>query len=260
VKIAFLSSIYLKNCESIYKKRKELITKTYDEQQLAIEEETICSIGQWRHYLLDKGFESIMLCRNNLFIQQKWCEENDFVPSSDDTEFEIVKEQVIRLKPDILFVFGASYYHKNNRLEKLVKENPTIKKNICWYGAPEGDDGIFMEYDLVLTNSLTLRDSIRGRGVKSEQLNHAFEPIMSEIIKHDGLLLGMIDGRLRSQSLIISANKIMSGGHLLLDNSDRLEYNEGMNYLEKLGWKRIKLVGLCFGYEWDSHTSVSQKK
>ena len=36
--------------------------------------------------------------------------------------------------------------------------------------------------------------------------------------------LGSIDGRLRSKSLIISADKIMSGGHLLLDNSDRVEY------------------------------------
>ena len=71
--------------------------------------------------------------------------------------------------------------------------------------------------------------------------------------------LGSIDGRLRSQSLIISANKIMSGGHLLLDNSDRKTYSEGMQYLDKLGWRKEKLNGLGFDQKWESYSCVWKK-
>ena len=71
--------------------------------------------------------------------------------------------------------------------------------------------------------------------------------------------LGSIDGRLRSQSLIISANKIMSGGHLLLDNSDRQTYSEGMQYLDKLGWCKEKLNGLGFYQKWESYSCVWKK-
>jgi hypothetical protein len=71
--------------------------------------------------------------------------------------------------------------------------------------------------------------------------------------------LGSIDGRLRSQSLIISTKKIMSGGHLLLDNSDRVEYYEGINYIEKLGWKKKDFSGLVYDYDWESSTTVWQK-
>jgi spore maturation protein CgeB len=214
MRIAFLSSFYHKHCINIYQKHKDLDNKSYIEQEKIIKNETICSIGQWPEYLEDMGWEVIMICRNNLFIQQKWCEENDFVPSSDDTEFEIVKEQVKRFKPDILFVFGASYYHKNNRLEKLVKNNPTIKKKICWYGAPEGKSNIFNNYDLILTNSIDLRDSLRNNKLNSEQLNHAFEPKVLNLIKKKS-----------------KVNKICFLGSLIPGNK---WHTERLNYLEKI--------------------------
>jgi hypothetical protein len=71
--------------------------------------------------------------------------------------------------------------------------------------------------------------------------------------------MGSIDGRLRSQSLIISANKIMSGGHLLLDNSDRISYSEGMQYLDELGWFKETLNGLGFDQKWESYSCVWRK-
>ncbi|MDA9962496.1 hypothetical protein N9D63_06385 [Opitutales bacterium] len=71
--------------------------------------------------------------------------------------------------------------------------------------------------------------------------------------------LGSIDGRLRSKSLIISADKIMRGGYLLLDNSDRVEYKEGIHYLKEHEWRKTDLSGLCYDYDWESSTTVWQK-
>tara|TARA_Y100001978_G_C23650233_1_gene413024 strand:+ start:38 stop:1246 length:1209 start_codon:yes stop_codon:yes gene_type:complete len=214
LKIAFLSSIYPKHCNFIYNRNSELRHRTYLEQQIYIEKKTICSSGQWPYHLDKHGYEGIILCRNNLFLQSRWCEENDFIPSSDDPEFEIIKEQVKRFKPEILFIFGASYYNEQNRLEKLVKNIPTIKKKICWYGAPEGKSNIFNNYDLVLTNSLTLRDSLRNMNINSEQLNHAFEPTVLNLIKKKPKL-----------------NKICFLGSLVPGNK---WHTERLMYLEKL--------------------------
>ena len=147
----------------------------YNQQYNFIKDDTICAMGEWPSYLKNLGFESIMLCRNNFVLQNTWCIENDFMPQSDDVEFEIVLEQTKRFNPDILFIFGASFYAQNNRLEKIVSNCSHITKKVCWYGAPEGNENIFKNYDLVLTNSIKLRDSLRQKKIISEQLNHAFE-------------------------------------------------------------------------------------
>ena len=51
----------------------------------------------------------------------------------------------------------------------------------------------------------------------------------------------------------------MSGGYLLLDNSDRVEYEEGIHYLEEHEWWKTDLSGLCYDYDWESSTTVWQK-
>ena len=176
LKIAFVSSIYPKHRDHIYKKRRDLSKKSYKEQQLIIEEETICSMGMWTHHFMREGHEAIMICRNNIIHQNKWCEENGFTPKSEDYEFEIVKEQLIRFKPEILFIFGASYYAQKKRLVNLSYSIKSLKKKFCWYGAPEGENKIFKDYDLVFTNSVHLRQVLNESGLNAQQIDHAFEP------------------------------------------------------------------------------------
>jgi hypothetical protein len=180
MRIVFLSSIYPDHLKIIYTKNKFLKRKTYAEQEKFIEKEAICSMGKWPKLLSDNGHESIMLIRNNSYMQEMWSRENEFEKFSNDYEFEILNEQIKRFQPEILFIFGASYYAENNRLERIINNCTSIKKKICWYGAPERSENVFAKYDLVLTNSTFLRDSIREKGGKAEQLDHAFEP---EILK-----------------------------------------------------------------------------
>ena len=187
---------------------------SYDQQYKFIKDETICSMGEWPKYLKTLGFESIMLCRNNFVLQNTWCIENDYTPQSNDIEFEIILEQTKRFNPDILFVFGASYYDQNNRLDIITNNCTSIKKRICWYGAPEGNEKIFGQYDLVLTNSIFLRDSIRKKGGKSERLDHAFEPEIIKAIKKKPKI-----------------NKVCFIGSLIPGNE---WHNKRINYLEAL--------------------------
>jgi spore maturation protein CgeB len=183
VKIAFISSIYLKHLEQIYIKNECLENRTYTEQYEIIQKEAISAIGRWPIHLNKLGIPSIMFCRNNPFIQDTWCKENHFHPKTEDTEFEIILEQVRRYKPTHLFIFGASYYAHGNRIIKIQSKCPTIRKKITWYGAPERNEKIFKEYDLVLTPSCKLQERLDDMGICAKQINHAFEPKTLDYLK-----------------------------------------------------------------------------
>ena len=66
---------------------------------------------------------------------------------------------------------------------KISDKCPSIRKKICWYGAPEGDISKIKEYDLVLTPSKGLQDSLTKVGINSRVLSHAFEPRALDLIK-----------------------------------------------------------------------------
>ena len=112
-------------------------------------------------------------------------------------------------------------------------------------------------------NTIIYYDWIFGAGIgKIKESNNADESPYLDVLKElpdNSFSLGSIDGRLRSQSLINSANKIISGGHLLLDNSDRKEYSEGMKYLNNIGWEEKTLNGLGYAQEWESYSCVWKK-
>ena len=50
MKIAFVSSFYVKHMEQIYDKFKDLHKKSFKEQNEKIRDEPICSMGEWPKY------------------------------------------------------------------------------------------------------------------------------------------------------------------------------------------------------------------
>jgi hypothetical protein len=68
-----------------------------------------------------------------------------------------------------------------------------------------------------------------------------------------------IDGRLRNESLKIASRKVKKGGFILLDNSDRNDYEEGIEFINNLGWSRQDLQGFCYSLEWDVKSTIWQK-
>ena len=116
-----------------------------------------------------------------------------------------------------------SIEHESSWLEKLKRERRIVKYSNKW--------------------GFSLRD------LHTEKNNNVDgSPYLQRIreLPDNSFNLGSIDGRLRSQSLIISTDKIISGGHLLLDNSDRKTYSEGMEHLDNLGWEKKTLNGIGF--------------
>ena len=94
--------------------------------------------------------------------------------------------------------------------------------------------------------SLVLRD------LTTEAINRS--PYLDYIKnqKKEAFDLISIDGRLRSESLKIASSKVKRGGFILLDNSDRHQYQKGVAFLNELGWNRKDYEGICYGLEFDS--------
>ena len=214
MRLAFLSSIYLKHLDQIYKRFIGLENKSYIEQNNTIRNEAICSMGEWPKHFAKSGTETLMLCVNNPFSQSRWCRENDFIPKGNDLEFEIALEQLRRFRPTHLIVFGISYYSEDNRLNKIISQCPTLLKKICWYGAPVVDVNEFKNYDLVITPSPELNNNLNSIGIKSKVLNHSFEPKTLELI-----------------NLNERKNKLCFIGSLTLGNN---WHEERIRYLESL--------------------------
>ena len=68
-----------------------------------------------------------------------------------------------------------------------------------------------------------------------------------------------IDGRLRNESLIIAIKKVKEGGFILLDNSDRKEYRNGIDLLDSSKFSKRIFSGLCYSFDWDTQSTLWKK-
>ncbi len=66
----------------------------------------------------------------------------------------------------------------------------------------------------------------------------------------------VVDGRDRVNCIKQSLSALRDNGVLILDNSDRTEYNEGMDLLKANGFKQLRLRGLAPLISYVSETSV----
>ena len=205
----------------IYKKHKRLKDSCYNDQYFKIKDEAITSIGEWPDNFSKIDVECKVICVNNPFLQETWCNENYFEPEKENPEFSIVIAQIRKFAPSHLIVMNPGYFNQNNRFYKLLYYCPSIKTKICWYGAPSGEISFFKNYDYVLSPSKNLTEKTVNDGLKCFHLNHAFEPRILDLVG---------EGKKRK-------NKICFIGSL---NSGNEWYNQRISYLERIS-KEIEI-------------------
>ncbi|MFO7657509.1 MAG: hypothetical protein R6W78_10610 [Bacteroidales bacterium] len=120
-----------------------------------------------------------------------------------------------------VFEFGSGY-------STLFFSN-RVKKVFC------------VEHDLDWVTKLKLdkKDNII---VFNKKLDIEYEETLLTI--DEKLDLIVIDGRRRVNCIKIAANKIQGDGLIVLDDSDRIEYQDGINHLINLGFKKINFTGI----------------
>ena len=176
MKIAFLSSIYPAHAEKIYRDNPNLKDKSSDEQMEFIHLHALSSYTKWNDYFGSQGFEVLQFHHNLTYVESKWAEENYFTPTKKNDVLQIGLEKVKKFQPDILYCSSPLFYLQSNFLAELINLLPKRPKLIAWYGANCGDEEIFRFFDLTLSNSNHLVNSLREKEILADFLQHSFEP------------------------------------------------------------------------------------
>ena len=143
----------------------------------------LSSYVRWLELLEEKGFATCAFNHNLPEVALAWARENQFEPKSIDNIQEIGLEKIKQFKPDVIFAFAPLTYLKNNFLDELIGAARKKPKLIAWYGANCGDEEIFRYFDLTLSNSKHLVNSLIDKDIKADFLQHAFDPIILDKIK-----------------------------------------------------------------------------
>ena len=143
----------------------------------------LSSYVRWFELLEQKGFATCAFNHNLTEVALAWARENKFKPKSCYSILKIGLEKIKRFKPDVIFTFAPLTYLKNNFLDELIGSLSKKPKLIAWYGANCGDEEIFRYFDLTLSNSKHLVNSLRNKDIKADFLQHAFDPIILDKIK-----------------------------------------------------------------------------
>lgn len=176
MKIAFLRSIYPAHSDEIYREYPTLKYKSSDEQMDFIRWHALSSYTRWNEYLIKRGFNVLEFHHNLPHVELKWAEENQFCPAKENEIFQIGIEKIKRFKPDILYCSSPLFYMRSNFLKELIGCLPKRPQLVSWYGANCGDEEIFRFFDLTLSNSKHLVNSLRKKKIFADFLQHSFEP------------------------------------------------------------------------------------
>ena len=167
----------------IYIEKIRYFTKTSYEQMEFIRWHALSSYTRWNELLIKLKFEVIEFVHNLPIVEKKWAEENQIDTTETEDVLNIGLEKVKRFKPDILYCTSPVYYIKSNFLKELISILPKCPKIIAWYGADYGKEEIFQFFDLTLSNSKHLVNSLRNKKIGADFLQHSFEPAILDKIK-----------------------------------------------------------------------------
>ena len=183
MRIAFLTSIYPAHAEKIYRDNPSLKNKSSEEQMEFIRWHALSSYVRWFEFFEEKGYQVCIFNKCLPEVELAWSRENRYKPKTNHNILEIGIEKIKRFKPDIIFTFSPLLYTQSYFLMHLITILHTKPKLLAWYGANCGDEEIFRFFDLTLSNSKHLVNSLRQKDIKADFLQHAFDPIILDKIK-----------------------------------------------------------------------------
>jgi len=126
----------------------------------------------------EKGHDVEIVILNDVQLQRTWAGEEGIVFSDKDWATFILRAQVERCKPDILWMgMGLRYFGPFLRTLKLH-----CRKLFVWIARPQPDDTDLTGIDCVLTSHDVFVDKFRRMGKPCEKLLPAFEPKILEQI------------------------------------------------------------------------------
>ena len=144
-----------------------------------------------------------------------------------------------RLSSDLeLFEFGSG--HSTLFYSKKLKSVSVVEHNKTWYS--DLREKVARNVNLILSDN----DSVESFVYAIRKLNRKFDIIS-------------IDGIYRVECLYESINHLKDSGVIILDDSERDEYEKGVKLLSENSFKKIDFWGMSAGYLFTKATTIFYK-
>jgi spore maturation protein CgeB len=187
IRITTNYSAYLRQ---FYEDRPGLSEEPYAAQYRLLMADCFGTADFWTHALEKLGYTVWEPVGNAEPMQKAWARENGARYGEGSWLPDIAAAQVIRFRPDVLFVNDyVNYTH--GFLRRVRDECSSVRLVIGRCGSPYSDESVFRAYDIVLSNVPGLVDDFRKKGHRCEYMLHAFEPsILERLDRHAAKAVG----------------------------------------------------------------------
>ena len=164
LKFLQIHTFYAQYLRDFYLKNPRLAAASYKDQIEGLNKDGFSSIHIFAPYMNALSFDSQLIIANNPYSQQQWLRENNLQNINDHAGmWQIVREQVDHIKPDILYLtdpitFDSEFIRSLSWRPKLI---------LGWRAAniPAGTD--WSEFDIIMSSLIGIRNMALRLGAKS---------------------------------------------------------------------------------------------
>ena len=161
------------------------------------------------------------------------------------------------LKPIPWFTYSAVDF-LGERLNKKMKILEFGSGNSTLYFGKKVEQVVAVEHDVNWYNKLEKKIPPNVNLVlsKADSSGSYINPITENKISFDIIV---IDGLFRNECCKEGMEMLSNSGVIILDDSERTEYKEGINYIISKDFRRIDFWGISAGYLYSKATSIFYK-
>ena len=165
-----------------YKQNRELNSLSYQKQKDFLKNQGITWSGAWTRPFALLNIDTIDCYYNVNLIQKKWAKEKK-LPKYISTD-QILDEYIKTTKPDAIFIETVRDFG-NDWIDKIKKENRSVKKVIGHLCNPWYDTNQLKKYDLIFTCTSSIKNDLEESGIRSVWLANSFN---SDITVKDNVI------------------------------------------------------------------------
>lgn len=161
-----LDTFYETYLNSFYAAAPLLQQRSFAEQSEALFYDGFAAIHTLAPYMAGQGYDSQWILANNYPAQMIWARENGFsVPDPNEWMHAIVREQIERFKPDVLYTTDSMLF--DSRFMRSLNWRPRLV--IGWQASDIPLETDWREFDIILSPLAALRKTAVEIGAKSAE-------------------------------------------------------------------------------------------
>lgn len=173
--LAHVTTLYPRYVADFERRHPELSALPYAEHYARLMADAFGWSNHLTRHLAARGHVTTHFVANCASLQKKWMLENRGAELAGEEPWQLVAEQLRRIRPEVLFVDDC-YLFPPTRVRALREQVPSIRLVVCHQGL-DGDPRRFFPADaLVLTPARHQVDDWRTAGIDAHHFRHAFEP------------------------------------------------------------------------------------